>query len=171
MQRRSKRLRLQRMVESTPKAGKSSIALPTRNQPQRLVRSAHPTTQWWVVGASEWIMSAIVFVDSVCESPLSIRGGLGWVNATAEQEALHTKDGGIEPQRLVRSLQEINPKGWCAVRNRTLQRGGSKRMDNERDSLCAFRLRIATFDSGWANAAAEQEALHTMDGGINPKGW
>ena len=44
-------------------------------------------------------------------------------------------------------------------------------MDNERDSLCAFHLRIATFDSGWANAAAEQEAPPTKDGGINPKGW
>ena len=28
----------------------------------------------------------------------------GWVNATAEQEAPPTKDGGIDP------------KGWCAVR-------------------------------------------------------
>ena len=46
-----------------------------------------------------------------------------------------------------------------------------KGMDNERDSLCAFHLRIATFDSGWANAAAEQEAPPTKDGGINPKGW
>ena len=44
-------------------------------------------------------------------------------------------------------------------------------MDNERDSLCAFHLRIATFDSGWANATAEQDALHRKDGGINPKGW
>ena len=44
-------------------------------------------------------------------------------------------------------------------------------MDNERDSLCGFRLRIATFDSGWVNATAEQEALPTKDGGINPKGW
>ena len=44
-------------------------------------------------------------------------------------------------------------------------------MDNERDSLGAFHLRIATFDSGWVNATAEQEALHTKDGGINPKGW
>ena len=50
--------------------------------------------------------------------------------------------------------------------------GAIKRMDNERDSLCAFHsLRIATFDSGWANAAAEQEAPPTKDGGINPKGW
>ena len=44
-------------------------------------------------------------------------------------------------------------------------------MDNERDSLGGFRLRIAAFDSGCANATAEQEALPTMDGGINPKGW
>ena len=49
--------------------------------------------------------------------------------------------------------------------------GAIKRMDNERDSLCAFHLRIATFDSGWANAAAEQDALHRKEGGINPKGW
>ena len=49
--------------------------------------------------------------------------------------------------------------------------GAIKRMDNERDSLCAFHLRIATFDSGWANAAAQQEAPPTKDGGINPKGW
>ena len=42
-------------------------------------------------------------------------------------------------------------------------------MNNERDSLCAFRLRIATFDSGWANAAAEQDALHTKEvGGAHP---
>ena len=44
-------------------------------------------------------------------------------------------------------------------------------MDNERDSLCAFHLRIATFDSGCANATAEQEAPPTKDGGIDPKGW
>ena len=44
-------------------------------------------------------------------------------------------------------------------------------MDNERDSLCAFHLRIATFDSGWVNATAEQEAPPTKDGGIDPKGW
>ena len=42
--------------------------------------------------------------------------------------------------------------------------GAIKRMDNERDSLCAFHLRIATFDSGWANAAAEQDALHRKEG-------
>ena len=42
-------------------------------------------------------------------------------------------------------------------------------MNIERDSLCAFRLRIATFDSGWANAAAEQDALHTKEvGGAHP---
>ena len=41
-------------------------------------------------------------------------------------------------------------------------------MNNERDSLCAFRLRIATFDSGWANAAAEQDALHRKEGGRCP---
>ena len=29
-------------------------------------------------------------------------------------------------------------------------------MDNERDSLGGFRLRIAAFDAGWVNAAAEQ---------------
>ena len=37
-------------------------------------------------------------------------------------------------------------------------------MDNERDSLGGFRLRIAAFDAGCANAAAEQD--------INrEKGW
>ena len=44
-------------------------------------------------------------------------------------------------------------------------------MDNERDSLGGFRLRIATFDSGCANAAVEQDDPPTKDGGINPKGW
>ena len=44
-------------------------------------------------------------------------------------------------------------------------------MDNERDSLGGFRLRIATYDSGWVNATAGQEAPPTKDGGIDPKGW
>ena len=90
--------------------------------------------------------------DSLCAFRMRIATfDSGCVNATAEQEAPPTKDGGIDP------------KGWCAVRtlqlDRTLQRGGSKRMDNERDSLGAFRLRIATYDSGWVNATAEQDGL------------
>ena len=44
-------------------------------------------------------------------------------------------------------------------------------MDNERDSLGAFHMRIAAFDAGWVNATAEQEAPPTKDGGIDPKGW
>ena len=109
MQRRSKMLCLQRMVESTPKAGKSSIALPRRNQPQRLVRRGFLSQSLFipliapynVVGLSEWIMSAIVFVDSICESRLSI--GVCKCSGGARGFA-PTKDGGI------------NPKGWCAVR-------------------------------------------------------
>ena len=50
----------------------------------------------------------------------------------------------------------INPKGSKA--------GAIKRMDNERDSLGGFHIRNATSDSGWVNAAAEQD--------INrEKGW
>ena len=44
----------------------------------------------------------------------------------------------------------------CRVRSGFLS---IKRMDNEGDSLGAFHLRIAAFDSGWANAAAEQDGL------------
>ena len=44
-------------------------------------------------------------------------------------------------------------------------------MDNERDSLGGFHMRIAAFDAGWVNATAEQEAPPTKDGGIDPKGW
>ena len=94
----------------------------------------------------------------------------GWVNATAEQEA--------PLQRMVEStpkagkialVQEINPKGWCAVRTLHIPHIQSvdpapaqgKRLvhssewSSERDSLGPFRLRIATFDSGWVNASAE----------------
>ena len=134
----------------------------------------------WCNQVFEWIMSAIVLVHSICESPLSIRV---WVQCNGvEQEAPPTKDGGIDP------------KGWCAVRTLHIaiavqhysstsafdrtglainrEKGWAiKRMDNERDSLGAFHMRIATFDSGWVNAAAEQEAPPTKDGGIDPKGW
>ena len=57
---------------------------------------------------------------------------------------------------------------WLSVGKKA---GAIKRMDNERDSLGGFHMRIATFDSGWVNATAEQEAPPTKDGGIDPKGW
>ena len=68
------------------------------NQPQRLVRSAHPTT-WWdraakrLVRSTEWIAMAIVFVHSICESRLSI--GLGKCSGGARGFA-PTKDGQME---------------------------------------------------------------------------
>ena len=45
-------------------------------------------------------------------------------------------------------------KGWCKEKGWAI-----KRMDNERDSLGAFHMRIATYDSGWVNATAEQDGL------------
>ena len=78
---------------------------------------------------TDWIAKAIVFVHSICESRLSIRVG-----------QMQRRSKMLRLQRMV----ESTPKD-----------GAIKRMDNERDSLCGFRLRIATFDSGWANAAAE----------------
>ena len=62
-------------------------------------------------------------------------------------------------------IQSVDPrphkeKGWAI-----------NRVNNEGDSLGGFRLRIAAFDAGCANAAAEQEAPPTKDGGIDPKGW
>ena len=57
---------------------------------------------------------------------------------------------------------------WLSIGKKA---GGIKRMDNERDSLGAFHMRIAAFDAGWVNATAEQEAPPTKDGGIDPKGW
>ena len=45
---------------------------------------------------------------------------------------------------------------WLSVGKKA---GAIKRMDNERDSLGAFHMRIAAFDAGCANAAAEQDGL------------
>ena len=62
-------------MKSTPKAGKSS---PYKKSTPKAGAQCAPynlIAPYNVVGASEWIMSAIVLVDSVCESPLSIRGG------------------------------------------------------------------------------------------------
>ena len=42
---------------------------------------------------------------------------------------------------------------WLSIGKKA---GAIKRMDNERDSLGGFHLRIAAFDAGCANAAAEQ---------------
>ena len=77
MQRRSKRLRLQRMVESTPKAG--------------------------AINCAQWIAMAIVLVDSICETRLSI--GVGKCNGGARGSAY--KGWWNQPQRLVRSTEWI----------------------------------------------------------------
>ena len=88
---------------------------------------------------------AIVLVDSICESRLSTRV--------------------VQMQRRSKMLR----LQWMV--ESTPKAGAIKRMDNERDSLGGFHLRIAAFDAGCANATVEQDALPTMDGGINPKGW
>ena len=82
------------------------------------------------MGSTDWIRKAIVLVDSICESRLSTRV--------------------VEMQRRGRmgyctGLVINKEKGWVI-----------NRVNNEGDSLGAFRLRIAAFDAGCANATAGQ---------------
>ena len=85
----------------------------------------------------------------------------GCANAAAEQDAPPTKDGGINPKG---SKAGAHCAPYNVVGSSGEKAGAIKRMDNERDSLCGFHMRIATFDAGWVNAAVGQD--------INrEKGW